>query len=186
MKKIYAAIIPLFFMASFGHAQSISEALNKCGQTQNSLKRLVCYDGIVNDMDKYSGLDDLMNIPAPLSQTRTQSIAPVSAADAPQVSSKDPVTSVGADQKKDDFGLEHKRLYEETEDKVYVTISSVERDQLGKRTFTLDNGHVWEQITAERFSVKSNQVVFIERGVLNSYMMGSDSFNKKTRIKRIK
>lgn len=187
MKITQAATLSLLLVASYGHGESISEALKKCGQTQNSLKRLVCYDGIVNDMDKYSGLNDLMNIPAPLSQSGTNSVAPISgSANASQSSPKSQVSSTATEQKKDDFGLEHKRLYEEIEDKVYATISSVAKDPVGKRIFTLDNGHVWQQLTAERFSVKANQVVFIERGVLNSYMMGSDSFNKKTRIKRIK
>lgn len=187
MKKAKAVILSLLFVASYGHGESISEALKTCGQTQNSLKRLVCYDAIVNDMDKYSGLDDLMSIPAPLSQSGANSHIPTSpAANASEVSPQSQGSAAETDEKTDDFGLEHKRLYEDTEDKIYVTVSSVKKDSLGKRTITLTNGHMWRQIAADRFSVKANQVVYIERGVLNSYMMGSDSFNKKTRVKRVK
>jgi hypothetical protein len=183
MKKPQVAIFSFLLFASFSHGQSISDALKTCGKTQNSLKRLVCYDRIVNDMDKYSGVNDLMNIPAPLTQSSKGAVAP---AKSPSSDNTQPVGKDANVNPSDGFGLEHKQLYQETEDKIYANVSSVKKGPRGKHTFTLENGQVWQQITAENFKIKENQEVFIERGVLNSYMMGSDSFNKKTRVKRIK
>lgn len=182
MNKRLLAILSLTLCAHFSHAESISDALKTCGETQNSLKRLVCYDGIVQDMDKYSGLDDLMSIPAPLQQSSTKTLAPVAPA-----SSSSPSAEVSSTESTEnqDFGLEHKKLYDDTEDKIYATVAKVKKDAVGKLTITLDNGHVWKQIGTDKFRAKANEVVFIERGVLNSYMMGRDSSNKKTRVRRI-
>lgn len=190
MKKYTLAMLSLILGASSVSAQTLSDALRNCGQEQNSLKRLVCYDKIVNDMSSYQGMDELMNIPAPLPArnsagmpTDTPKGTARSASPAPRAAQAEataPSTPVS------DFGLEHKNLYEDTEKRMYATVAEVTRDKFKKLTITLTDGQVWEQLDSNRLKLSDNDIIYIERGVMNSYLLGTDSVNRRIRVKRVK
>ena len=39
-------------------AETVADALEKCRNTDNSLKRLMCYDSVAKSLNKYEGSDD--------------------------------------------------------------------------------------------------------------------------------
>lgn len=168
-------------------AETLSQALKKCGQVQNSLKRLVCYDQIVNDMNRYGGLDDLMNVPAPLAAAGAPSPSRQTnqAASAPQSTAQTPAASQPA-QRNADFGLEQRKLLEDTDQKIYASVTKIVKDPYKKRIFTLDNGHVWKETEVGSLRIKVNEVVYIERGSLGSFHMSRDDIKRRLRVKRVK
>ena len=181
MMKKYFALLAVVMVAPFSQAKSISEALEECGRVQNSLKRLVCYDGVVNELNRYTGLDDLMNVPAPLPAakggTASRPVAPAPAAGSSKQEAFSPT---------DDFGMEYKRLRENTEDKIYANVSSVKKDARKRLVLTLDNGHVWKQTDSGAFRVKDGDVIYVERGALGAFYLSKDDVNRRIRVKRSK
>lgn len=181
--KVIAFGLSSLLMASGSQAETISEALKTCGQVQNSLKRLVCYDKIVNEMNRYGDLDQLMSIPAPLATGKTK--VPAASSEVATVAAKktqtQPVTSDA------DFGLEQTRLREHnTEDKIYATVVKIEKNARKKRIFTLSNGHVWRETEGVSLQVKVDETIYIERGALGSFHLSKDKVNRRIRVKRVK
>lgn len=187
MKKIKCALMSLVVTSVVlsipVQAESVSQALKKCGQVQNSLKRLVCYDAIVNDLNKYGGLEELMSIPAPLPANSGN--VPSPSASQPAVTQQPAVTATRP-QRNSDFGMEQRNLRDDTEDKIYATVVNIKRDARKKRVFTLDNGHVWREGEGSSLSIKVDEVVYIERGAIGSFHMSKDSVNRRIRVKRVK
>ena len=173
--------------SQFAQAETLSQALKKCGQVQNSLKRLVCYDQIVNDMNRYGGLDDLMNVPAPLAANNAPSTNQQSSqtSNQPQSEATQPAPNQAA-QRNADFGLEQRKLFEDTDQKIYATVTKITTNPHKKRTFTLDNGHVWRETEIGSLRIKVSEVVYIERGSLGSFHMSRDDIKRRLRVKRVK
>lgn len=182
MKKTGFAMLMLMFFAPVASAESLSDALKQCGKQQNSLKRLVCYDRIVNEMDKYSGLDDFMNLPAPLpadgsaSQTSTAPSQPSNTTKSPAQAASSP----------SDFGLEARKIRQDTADKIYSTVSNFKKDGLGNLIISLANGMVWKQLESSSLRVKKDQEVYVEKGMLGSHYLSREAVNSRIKVKRIK
>ncbi|MEP4890221.1 MAG: hypothetical protein ABJV04_09370 [Aliiglaciecola sp.] len=174
MKKLITLVLSISVYATSisVQAESIGDALKNCGQVQNSLKRLVCYDKIVNQLNSYGGVQDLMQVPAPLPANRPS---------APQNANPD---NANQTERNAEFGRQAK-LPENTDDKIYATVVSVTRDGKKRAIFKLDNGHLWREQEATNFKVKANDVIYIERGALGSYHLGRDDQNRRIRVKRI-
>lgn len=185
MKKINLAMLSMCFMAFCSQAENISDALKSCGQQQNSLKRLVCYDKIVNNIDKYSGLNDLLNVPAPLppSNSRIPSSRPVTAVPATS-SVPEPVQTEVADG--DDFGLEARRIRKNSEDKIYSKVASTKKDPKGKYIITLANGMVWKQTEPSPIRPKVDSEIYVEKGLMGSHYLSREEVNSRMKVKRIK
>ncbi len=183
MKKPGLIILSFLFLAPLSQAESLSDALKKCGQQQNSLKRLVCYDRLVNDIEKYSGLNDLLNVPAPLPATGAveQSTVPssVTATRPSPATVAEPIST-------SDFGLEARQLRQDTADKIYSTVKSFKKDGLGNLVITLSNGMIWKQLESSSLRVKSDQQVYVEKGLLGSHYLSRDNVNSRIKVKRIK
>lgn len=179
MNKIRFLLLPAALMALTGTAQaeSIQGAMRQCGAVQNSLKRLVCYDEIVNNLERYSGLDDLMNIPAPLPAHGG------SAAAAPQAQAAAQSPSVNNDR----FGFEYKLAQQDTDERIFVKIAKAVKGRFDRFTITLDNGQVWKQSdSSARMKFKEGEQVYIEKGALGSFFLGKESLNKRMKVKRVK
>ncbi|GAA6182937.1 MULTISPECIES: hypothetical protein [Alteromonadaceae] len=182
MKKLIILFLSVcvYVTTVSAQAETVGEALKNCGQVQNSLKRLVCYDKIVNQLNRYGGLQDLMQVPAPL---------PANNQLAAQNSEQNIVLEAKPEnatksQRNAEFGRQAK-LPEDTDDKIYATVVEVTKDGLKRAVFKLDNGHIWREQEATNFKVKVNEVIYIERGALGSYHLGKDSQNRRIRVKRI-
>ena len=181
--KIIALGLSSMLMTNVSQAETISDALLNCGQVQNSLKRLVCYDKIVNEINRYGDLDQLMNIPAPLT-TDKKHVAAVKKPSSQTAASSSPEQSAPGDA---DFGMEQKRLQQQnTKDKIYATVTSIEKDARKKRLFTLSNGHVWHETEGVSLQIKVGQSIYVERGALGSFHLSRDDVNRRIRVKRVK
>ncbi|WJG09097.1 hypothetical protein [Aliiglaciecola sp. LCG003] len=183
MKKVKIILVSICLIAGVtavnAQAESISEAMKNCGQVQNSLKRLVCYDKIINDMNRYGGLDDLMSVPAPL-PSRSSTKIPENVSDAKVAAVVAPVAE------KDDFGMEHRQTNENNPDKIYAKVTGLSKGAYKKYVITLDNGQVWNQTEGGSFSLEEGEAVYIERGALGSFYLSKDDINRRLRVKRVK
>lgn len=175
MNKIKVFLVCVCLSSSYAQAETISEALTQCGQVQNSLKRLVCYDKVVNEMNRYGGLNDLMSVPAPLAPGAPQKEVPVPVENTKQENSK-----------VDDFGLETKRAMEDIEEKIFAKVVSVVRGPYKKYTYTLDNGQVWKQTEGTKNVIEVDDPVYIERGMLGAFFLSREDVNTRIRVKRVK
>ena len=177
MKKLSFVALLLCVAAAPSQAKTISEALKECGRQQNSLKRLVCYDKVVQGLDRYSGADELMYVPAPLPAQGTSS--------RPQ-SDRGSDYSVAAPSSADSsFGMENKRPAE-SQDKIYAEIVEIKQNPRKRYILTLSNGHVWNQTDGESLRLKVGQTIYIERGALGAFYLSKDSANRRIRVKRSK
>lgn len=181
--KVIAFGLSALLLSGISQAESISAALKNCGQVQNSLKRLVCYDKIVNEMNRYGDLDQLMSIQAPLAVDSGQQPAPSSDM-SKEVAKNDPAESNATDA---DFGMEQQRLKEQnTEDKIYAKVVKIEKNARKKRTFTLSNGHVWRETEGVSLKIKVDETIYIERGALGSFHLSKDKVSRRIRVKRVR
>ena len=58
----------------------------------------------------------------------------------------------------------------------------------GKTVFELDNGMVWEQVEMSTFYIPQteNAVVIIEKGIMGSWRLKAEGYNKTVRVNRLK
>ena len=188
MKKLSLALFLLVSASASVQAQTVADALQTCGQVQNSLKRLVCYDDIVKNLNAYGGLTDLMAVPAPLPARGTQGPAPVNprpAQAAPYVAA--PAAASPSASPESQFGLEHRK--NESEDrieKLFASVTKVGKSNKNKVTVTLDNGQVWRQTHSDALRIKVNDRVYVERGVMGAFFMGKESAKKRMKVARVK
>ena len=179
MKKFSFAALMLIAVLMPAQAETIANALSQCKAEQNSLKRLVCYDRVAQSIDRYSGLEDLVNVPAPLPARAASSVnraAQESVRNVPQS------TASGADA---DFGMEN-QVPTERKDKIYAEIANIDKGPRKRYIITLSNGHVWKQTDGESLRLKVGQTVYIERGALGAFYLSKESANKRIRVKRAK
>ncbi|GAC16708.1 hypothetical protein [Aliiglaciecola lipolytica] len=173
MSNLLKILLPLSLsiLSVSAQAETVGEALKNCGQVQNSLKRLVCYDKIVNELNRYGGLQDLMDVPAPLS--------------AKDKTDSEDENEADKNKRNSEFGLQPK-LPEDTDEKIYATVVEVKEDGLKRAIFILNNGHHWRELEATNFKVKVGDVIYVESGALGSFHLSKDSLNRRIRVKRVK
>ncbi|MCV2884584.1 hypothetical protein OE749_07745 [Aestuariibacter sp. AA17] len=165
-------------------AETIQQALQVCGQEQNSLKRLVCYDGIVQNMSRYSEMEALMAVPAPLS-SNGQLREPTKRNSKNTESAYQSVPSATVTSPDERFGIEHRASTESAKEKIFATVTSIDKDAYNKIRVTLSNGHVWKQTDSQRMSLNKGDEVYVERGVLGAFYLSKEESNRRARVKRI-
>ncbi|MBZ9613666.1 hypothetical protein [Rheinheimera maricola] len=154
MKRL--AMITLL-VATSSHAAGIptEQALELCRAEQNALKRLLCYDTINTG------------------STQNSSVAP--SATAPATAAQQP----------QEFGKEHRNfLPEDAPEQVYMTVRKISYDPYKSLIVEFDNGQVWQQLGTEYYSIKAGEKHYIKRGVMNSFLLGSDDGRKAIRVRR--
>lgn len=174
--KAIKFVVAFSFLAASSQAETLSEALVKCSEQSNSLKRLVCYDRITKNMKQYKGLqqDITQSLPAP---------APVTSVATPPPPPQPPAATKQLTMEQT-FGNENKAS-EERLDKIVAGVSEVSKDARKRLIITLDNGQIWRQAEGSGISVKAGQTVYVERGALGSFHMSKDGINRRMRVKRI-
>jgi hypothetical protein len=184
-------------------AGTVLQALEKCSQVENSLQRLTCYDEIVNGINKQNTLSERSQRSASLNTqienkppsvvvppVITPSVVPPPVT--PPINVDASVTTKAQAANKESqplqeyFGIEEKQIKEQSVDKIYATVVKVIKNARKKRIFTLDNGQVWRQTETDSLSIKQDDIIYIERGILGSFYMSKDQVNRKFRVKRIK
>lgn len=155
---------------------SIEQQLTQCAAMTDKLDRLVCYDNLAASIR----VDTIAhNATAP-----TATAAPVATSVA--VATVAAPTVAVATNVEDNFGMEVKRVQENTTDKIYLDVESVAEDAYGALKITFTNGQVWKQTENRKFNLKVGEKVFIEKAALGSFLMGTESRNAKVRVKRLK
>ncbi len=162
-------------------AETVGEALQKCRNTDNSLKRLVCYDRVAKSLDQYSGINENVEAIRPLSVIQQQKPAPSQVAKA----TPPPVANSSSDPKSE-FGLENRKKPTNQLDSLAVTVSDMSTNLRGKRVVTFSDGSVWQQTDDSLLKIKIGQAVTIERGVLGAFFLSVEGLNRRMKVKRLK
>ncbi|MCS6232038.1 hypothetical protein G3488_14375 [Shewanella baltica] len=155
---------------------SIEQQLTQCAATADKLDRLICYDKLAENVKSVTpALASTQAAPATVA-TIAAPTAVAAAATAPQAQAANIV---------DDFGMEAKRVQENTVDKIYLEVQSITEDPYGAIKVTFTNGQVWKQTDGRKFNLKQGEKVYIEKAALGSFLMGTDERNAKARVKRL-
>lgn len=154
---------------------SIEQQLSQCAATADKLDRLICYDKLAESVK--ADTISTQTIPTTVATVAVPTTAAAIVAIAPQA----PAAKIA-----DDFGMEAKRVQENTVDKIYLEIQSIAEDAYGDIKVTFTNGQVWKQTDGRKYNVKQGETVYIEKAALGSFLMGTDDRNAKVRVKRLK
>ncbi|MCS6097306.1 type VI secretion protein [Shewanella baltica] len=155
---------------------SIEQQLTQCAATADKLDRLICYDKLAESVKGVTpALASTQAAPATVATIAAPTAVAV-AATAPQAPAANIV---------DDFGMEAKRVQENTVDKIYLEVQSITEDPYGAIKVTFTNGQVWKQTDGRKFNLKQGEKVYIEKAALGSFLMGTDERNAKARVKRL-
>lgn len=172
MKRLLVILSVLGLPAAntFAATPSLQQALEQCRTEQNALKRLVCYDEI--GTAAAATTTAVQSVPATQTVTQTQQAAAATVAAS---------TATAADK----FGLEHrKQANEDTADKVYMTVKSISHTPHKSLIIEFDNGQRWRQNGTDYYKIAVGEQHYIERGVLNSFLLGNDGNNRSIRVRR--
>ena len=175
-RLISLATLLCAFGAFNAHAETLADAMEKCRNTDNSLKRLICYDNIAKSLNQYDGASaQVSQLQAYRSEAATQPRPQVEANRQPEAS-----------EPKNDFGLEHRRDLSAEASEVSLTIASFKDSLRGKKIITFSDGSVWQQSDSAYLKIEEGQQVSIERGLLGSFYLSVEGVNKRMKVKRVK
>ena len=179
MKTQLLSIAALLCAFSVCHAQaeSIGEAMAKCRNTDNSLKRLMCYDGVAKSLDQYDGVNAQVGQIKVYKPNNKAQAVPSSAPAVQRAQSSEP---------SNDFGLEHKRDLTEAASEIAVTINAIKKNLRDKYVLTFSDGSVWQQTDQTYLKLKEGQTVSVERGLLGAFYLSVEGLNKRMKVKRVK
>ncbi|MEL4277295.1 hypothetical protein AAEH77_12230 [Shewanella xiamenensis] len=156
----------------------IKQQLTQCAGITDKLERLVCYDNLAASI-QVTTVTNNTTAPIAVAPVVTPAAAPAALATAAPV-------AAAATNVEDNFGMEVKRVQENTTDKIYLDVESIAEDAYGALKITFTNGQVWKQTENRKFNLKVGEKVFIEKAALGSFLMGTESRNAKVRVKRLK
>ena len=183
MKKRAVSLIALICAlgASSVQAETVAQAIEKCRNTDNSLKRLVCYDNVAKSLRQYEGADsELSQLPA---LTASRPAAPSSPR---AVSSNEIKQEDGTNSAEKRFGIENRIDPSNRIDSLTVSIVDISEDQRGKQIIEFNDGSIWKQADRNTLKLKKGQMVTIERGMLGAFFLGKEGVNKRMKVKRLK
>ncbi|KPZ72311.1 hypothetical protein AN944_01089 [Shewanella sp. P1-14-1] len=182
-------------ITSQAHA-SVEEQLATCANHTDKLDRLMCYDALAASVStatstlSTSQTAKAVTAPAAVAVTSTQTnTAPVTPTAPVEASANTAEQEFGlknvAEKDEQEFGL--KQVADDEEDvRLYAEVSSIKKDPYGSLIVTLANEQTWKQVGTERYKLKSGQTIFIKKGALGSFLLGSDGRNSTMRVKRLK
>ncbi|GIU52003.1 hypothetical protein [Shewanella sp. KT0246] len=175
-------------ISSQAHA-NIEQQLANCASHTDKLDRLMCYDALAASVK--SPVPTQLPAASAASASAPAVVAPVAAttavttttnaAAAAAATTTSPQTASSVEQ---EFGLK-KVSAEEDELRLYAEVSSVKKDPYGSLIVTLSNNQTWKQVGTERYKLKVGYKVYIEKGALSSYLLGTDDRNSTMRVKRL-
>lgn len=175
MKKQLIPFVALLTITGTAQANEVNlQALQACTFVENDFNRLLCYDNVMagKSLSKPATKQQIQ-------QPAASSAAPVAAA---------PVTAAASTQivktKNEDFGLEHKEVAKVNDDQISAIVKSVKKAPYGELIIELDNGQQWRQVGSDSLRLKEQDVVVIERGVFNSFLLKVEGQNRSIRVKR--
>ncbi|WP_420934806.1 hypothetical protein ACOJR9_02290 [Alteromonas sp. A081] len=183
------AITLISLLAALGifsvQAESIGKAIEKCRSTEDSLKRLMCFDRMAKSISQYNDVDmqisDVQAIPKanPKSPTATKvpAVSPSAAAAPHKMEEIDPKAS---------FGLSKKRTPVDEVSEVALTIAELSKGIRGEQVITFSNGSQWQQVDTAFLKLETGQSVTIEKGLFGTFFLGVEGLNTRLKVKRLK
>ncbi|UJF21916.1 hypothetical protein [Shewanella sp. OMA3-2] len=161
----------------------LEQQLSFCAMKADKLDRLVCYDELSAKVVLASENSKAVAVILPAvvaSQSAvTDAVEPISIVQKnTSLAVTTPPVQVEA------FGF--RKTIEEDIEKLYFEVSGIDKDPYGALIITLTNGQIWKQTDSERYRVNKGQKIYIEKGALSSFLLGTDDRNSTTRVKRIK
>lgn len=166
IKKIILICFVALIPTAYSQAQTLVDELAKCTQIDNSLKRLICFDDLAQKLTGNTAFKEAKN------NVKTNPVVPAA-----------PVAQASDD---DYFGKEQTKVAEmSTEDKIYATVTEINKNARKKSIFTLSNGQEWLHVDESRLRLKIGERVYVERGMLGAFYMGKDSENRRIKVKRV-
>lgn len=186
--------LPTVTMAEF------HPTLNTCTQIANNNQRLACFDSWVQRNDPIA-VEHLINTSKNVKKTNSNKPAKamvkkvplVAVVTPPKAAPKAPPKAIAPAKPstinvKEDFGLEHKKVNDAIKDvsEMKFVVAKSKKTAYGNLQVTFINGQVWKSISSERTKVKKADVIIIQRGALNSFLMSKEGTNRTIRVKRIK
>ncbi|QIR13450.1 hypothetical protein [Shewanella aestuarii] len=171
----------------------LEQQLSLCAVKADKLDRLMCYDDLAANLKsttsaiKAEAVTTPVMVSAPITATSVPAVTKNTTPATSPISSATQTKNIQSQNSSqaESFGLQ-KRVDEEVIEQLYYQVAEVDKDPYGALIVTLTNGHVWKQTGNERYKVKKGQTIFIKKGALSSFLLGSDDRNSTTRVKRVK
>ncbi|MCL1078468.1 hypothetical protein D5R81_11090 [Parashewanella spongiae] len=136
----------------------VEQELQQCATINDKLERLICYD-------KLAARPSTAVNSVPSADTFGQSKSKVEA-------------------QKDDFGQTKPK--KDALERVELTIKKIKKHPYGNLIITFENGQVWKQTSVGKYRLKVGNKVFIKKGALGSFLLGTADRNTTIRVKRTK
>jgi hypothetical protein len=199
-KMLLSVVFGAFLFSLTAKAEKLSEAILKCTQEKNSLKRLICFDSLSKDVKQYEDGErpdfiipnfNLSGDTEPVTTERVRSPVALTSpvASTPPAAPSSNTAPVSAESNESDrvasLGLPKvKKRDIEKDEKIYMTVAEVERSSNKKLKLTFENGQVWRQTDTVSIKVSKGNDVYLERGSFGSFWLSKDNTKKRIRVKR--
>jgi hypothetical protein len=172
-------------------ADALPPSLRVCMKETDATHRLACFDRESAVLAGESAPVARQPDPAPARQAAPAPTAPVASAAATAGAA-----AATAQSAEDKFGyrgnmaradLDKKKEVEQGAEELTAKVTELSSLPNGGLVLTLDNGQIWQQKTADRaMHVKVGDQVTIKRGVLNSFLLTSDTNKGSMRVARVR
>ena len=172
-------------------ADALPPTLRTCMKESDATRRLACFDRESALLAGESAPVARQADPAPAPPATTAPAAPVASAAATAGAAAATTQSAT-----DKFGyrgnmaradLDKKKEVEQGAEELTAKVTELSSLPNGGLVLTLDNGQIWQQKTADRaMHVKVGDQVTIKRGVLNSFLLTSDTNKGSMRVARVR
>lgn len=156
----------------------LEQQLSICAMKADKLDRLVCYDDLAAKIELTPKNSHAVAVTLPATVATKETII----ASTPQAVV--PVAATPSSMPVDAFGFQ--KTIEADIEKLYFKVAEINTNPYGAFTITLTNGQVWKQTESDRYRINKGQTIYIEKGALSSFLLGTDDRNSTTRVKRIK
>lgn len=162
----------------------LEQQLSSCAVKTDKLERLVCYDDVVAKVTLATKNSHAVAIAVPAAAASQSAVTTTAPIIAPTSQVDAPIAATTSSVPVDAFGF--RKTIEEDIEKLYFKIAKISKDPYGALIVTLTNGQIWKQTDSEHYRVNKGQTIYIEKGALSSFLLGTDDRNSTTRVKRIK
>ncbi|MCL1068866.1 type VI secretion protein [Shewanella olleyana] len=174
-------------LSTQAHA-SVEQQLADCASQTDKLDRLMCYDALAAKVTSSTSVPAQLPASAKTataesnSSVVTTTAATVAAVESAAVTA--PTSPQAMSTAEQEFGLKQKSA-EEEQMRLYAEVTSVEKDPYGALIVKLSNSQTWKQVGTDRYKLKVGQTIYIKKGALSSFILGSDERNSTIRVKRL-
>jgi hypothetical protein len=177
-------------------ADGLPPSLRACMKETDSARRLACFDRESALLAGASVPVAHQVDPAPARSAAPAPAAPASAAPVATAAATAGAAAATTQSATDKFGyrgnmaradVDKKKEAEQGGEELTAKVTAVETLPNGGLLLTLDNGQMWQQKTADRgMRIKVGEQITIKHGVLNSFLLTSESGKGSMRVARVK